>query len=118
MNVFLSYASDDRPRIRDIVNELKSKGIVEAHDKITDTSEIFISGSSVRGQVRKAIEAASKFVVVWSDAGGKSDWVNYEIGMAEALGKTILVIVPKGKISRLPPSNLEHSQIIELEDVR
>jgi hypothetical protein len=116
MDVFISYASDDKSRIRDVVKELKSNGIVEAHDKITDTSEI-IPGSSVRGQVRKAIEAASKFVVIWSVAGGKSDWVNYEIGMAEALGKPILVVVPKGEISRLP-SSLKHNQIIELEDLR
>jgi hypothetical protein len=117
MDFFLSYAYDDKSRISNVVKELKSKGIVEAHDKITETSEIFVPGVSVRGQVRKAIEAASKFVVVWSVAGGKSDWVNYEIGMAEALGKPILVIVPKGEISQLPNS-LKHSQIIELENVR
>ena len=117
MNFFFSYAHGDKSRIRNVVKELKSKGIFEAHDKITDTSEIFVPGSSVRGQVRKAIEAASKFVVIWSVASGKSDWVNYEIGMAEALGKPILVIVPKGEISQLP-SSLKHNQIIELEDVR
>src|SRR5712691_5542650 len=98
MSVFISYAMDDKPRIKKVIEELKTGQIIEEGDKIVDTSDIFVPGSSLRTQVRKAIEAASKVVVVWSGAGAESDWVNYETGMAEALAKPILVVVPKGEI--------------------
>ena len=117
MSVFISYAMDDKPRISKIIGELKTKHIIEENDKIVDNSDVFVAGSSVRMQVRKAIEAASKVVIVWSGAGADADWVNYETGMAEALGKPILVVVPKNGVSRLPRT-LENSQIIELDNVR
>lgn len=115
MNIFLSYAIDDKSRIRKVIHELKSKGLVEADDTIIDSSEIFVPGSSLRGVLRQAIEAASKVVVVWSKAGAGSDWVNYEAGMADALGKPILVVVSKGEGRRLPDS-LAANQVIELEE--
>src|SRR6266852_4938579 len=113
MSVFISYALDDKPRIRKVIDELKSRKMIEEDDKIIETSDVFVPGSSVRAQVREAIEAASKVVVLWSGAGAEADWVNYETGMAEALGKPILVVIPKGGASKLPRT-LENSQIIEL----
>src|SRR5712691_850878 len=111
MSVFISYAMHDKSRIKKVIGELKSRGIVEESDQITHASDVFVPGSSMRGQVRKAIEAASKVVVVWSGAGAESDWVNYEAGMAEALGKPVFVAVPKGEASRIP-RELEHIQIL------
>jgi TIR domain len=139
MTVFLSYASGDKPSIRKLIAQLKAKGIIEPQDEVLDTlSAITVPGSSLRGalsealehmtkaevarhlgegwrgQIREAIENSSKFVVVWSDAAGTSDWVNYETGMAEALGKPILVVIPKGGTSRLP-WNLKENQVVEVE---
>jgi hypothetical protein len=117
MNVFLSYAANDKYRVEKVMRELKSRGVVSANDTVTENSEISAPGSSLRGAVRKAIEASSKVVVFWSAAGGKSDWVNYEIGMADALGKPILIVASKGEISSLP-NTLQGNEIIELEDAR
>ncbi len=117
MSVFISYATDDKPRIRKVIDELKSRKMIEEDDKIIETSDVFVPGSSVRAQVREAIEAASKVVVLWSGAGAEADWVNYETGMAEALGKPILFVVTKGEVSRVP-RDLADSQIIELENIR
>jgi TIR domain len=117
MSVFLSYASDDKPRIRKVLDQLKARGILSPHDKVVDTPAILVPGSSWRGQVREAIENASKFVVLWSDAAHTSDWVNYETGMAEALGKPILVVVPKGETPRVS-ENLKETQVIEIEEIK
>lgn len=113
MSVFISYAIGDKSRIKKVIRKLMSQGIVDEGEKVTDISDID-PGSSVRLQVRSAIEAASKVVVVWSDTGSGSDWVNYEAGMAEALGKPIFVVVPKGQGGRLP-HNFADTQIIELD---
>jgi hypothetical protein len=117
MSVFVSYALDDRSRIPKVLDQLKARGVLSPREKVVDTSTIVVAGSTWRGQIRKAIENASKFVVIWSDAADTSDWVNYETGMAEALGKPILVVVPKGEISRVP-GNLKETQIIEIEEIK
>jgi hypothetical protein len=115
MSVFISYAMRDKSRLKKIIGELKLRGIAEDGDKIIYAPDIIVPGESWSGQIRKAIEAASKFVVVWSGAGSESDSVNYETGMAEALGKPIFVVIPKEETSRIP-RELENIQILELEN--
>jgi hypothetical protein len=117
MSVFLSYAMNDKSWIKKVIGELKLRGIVKQDEKIIHASDVFVEGSSVRAQMRKAIEAASKVVIVWSGAGAESDWVNYETGMAEALGKPIFIVVPKQEASSVP-RELENIQVVELENVR
>jgi hypothetical protein len=117
MSVFLSYARDDKSKIRKVIRELKSKGIVTPYDAIIDPPEIVDVGANWSGDVREAIARASKFVVVWSAAAGASGWVNYETGMADALGKAILVAVPKGAAARIP-ANLRERQVIELDSIQ
>jgi hypothetical protein len=116
MSVFVSYSKDDEPHIKEVISELKSRGIVEENDKIIYGPDVIAPGSSFRAQIRQAIEAASKVVVVWSGTGAGSGQVNYETGMAEALGKPILIVVPKKGASTLP-KELENIQIVELENV-
>jgi len=141
MTVFLSYAFDDKRKVRKVIAQLKARGILSPNDKVVDTSAVVVPGSSMRGQlreafermtkaeaarylgeslrgqIREAIENASKFIVVWSDAANTSDWVNYETGMAEALGKPILVVVAKGETSRVPV-NLKETQVVEIEEIK
>ena len=117
MNVFLSYASRDAKKLQKVLDQLISRGILSSQDKVIDTSAIAVPGSSMRGQVREAIENASKFVVVLNDTALTSEWVNYETGMADALGKPILVFVPKGETSRVP-RNLKETEIIEMEEIK
>ena len=115
--VFISHAAHDKSRVRKVIGELKVRGVLGDRDKIIDTTDLFVQGSSIRGQVQKAIEDASKVIVIWSDAGAESEWVNYETGMAEALGKPMFVVIPKGERSSLP-IHLADTQVIELEDAR
>jgi hypothetical protein len=116
MSVFLSYAFHDKTKIQKVLDKLTARGILSPREVWVDSSAI-VAGSSWRGQIREAIESASKFVVVWTDEADTSDWVNYETGMAEALGKPILVVVPKGETSRIP-GNLKETQIVEIEDIK
>jgi hypothetical protein len=116
MSVFLSYASRDKKKIKKVIDKLSERGVLSPHEAWVDSSAIVV-GSSWREQIREAIENASKFVVVWSNEADTSDWVNYETGMAEALDKPILVIVPKRGTSRIP-GNLKETQIIEIDEIK
>ena len=63
---------------------------------------------------KTAIASASKVILLWTDAGSKSDWVNYEAGMADALGKPIVVVIPEGSPAELP-ENLKDAQIVRIK---
>jgi hypothetical protein len=112
--IFISYAIGDSSRIQSVISELRTRGLVGETDKITKPETVFVPGASIRGALREAIEAASKVVLVWSDAAADSQRVNYEAGMAEALGKPILLVVSKGKAKRIP-ANLSDIQVVELQ---
>ncbi len=116
MSVFLSYAFHDKTKIQKVLDKLTARGILSPHEVWVDSSEI-VAGSSWRGQIRDAIENSSKFVVVWNNEADTSDWVNYETGMAEALGKPILVVVPMGETSRIP-RNLKETEVIEIDEIK
>jgi hypothetical protein len=112
-SVFLSYAIGDKPRMGRVLKELRTRGLLGARDEIVHPTQVTVPGSSIRGVLRNAIQSASKVVLVWSGAGSASQWVNYEAGMAEALGKPIIVVVAKGQASSVP-ANLKDVQVIEV----
>jgi hypothetical protein len=114
--IFLSYAQKDSLDIRKVLSELRSKGFIEDNDQILDTSKVMVPGSSIRGLLREAVKASSKVIVLWSREGAESEFVNYEIAMAEALGKPIVVVVPKGQKSKMP-GQLTENVVLEIEGV-
>jgi hypothetical protein len=115
-SVFISYALADRTQVKKLFDELKSVGVIGQRDQIVDHAKIIVKGPSRRDDVRKAIEDASKIIVIWSSGGAESEWVNYEIAMADALGKQIIVVVPKGERSPIPDQIAENT-IFEMDSV-
>ncbi len=111
--IFVSYAQQDRGRVRKVLKELLRKSLLEEKDVITDAIQNISSGSYIRDLIRKRIQSASKVILLWTEASAKSKWVNYEVGMAEALGKQIIVVTPKKSAPELPV-NLRRVQIVKL----
>lgn len=99
-NIFISYAHADAFRVEDIKHELRRLGIVHDGDRFIDPNHVAVPGSSLRGVLRKEIEAASMVVVLWGREASASANVNYEAGMADALDKPIVLVVPEGEASR------------------
>ena len=58
--------------------------------------------------------SANSVVVFWTENSANSQFVNYELGMADALGKNLVVVTPRGQRMRLP-SNLEDIQVLEID---
>lgn len=113
--VFISYSIKDKPRLERVIGELKYRGILGDQVDIIDDRHDLDMGSDWSDQLRKAIEDSSKVIVIWSGASAASPWVNYEAGMADALGKPMVFVIPKGERAQLPTA-LMHNQIIEVED--
>ena len=112
--IFLSYAHEDREGVDKVIKELSRKGILsEEKDVVMDAVQNIESGSYIRNLIRKRIESASKVILLWTEDSAKSQWVNYEAGMAEALGKPIIIVLPNKSAPKLP-ENLEGLQIVRL----
>ncbi len=82
-DIFVSYASEDRERVRPIVEELEARGFSVWWD-----TRIGI-GASFDREIERQLRAASCVVTVWSTASVDSDWVREET--QDGLDRNILV---------------------------
>jgi putative ribosome biogenesis GTPase RsgA len=91
--IFLSYAQQDREIVERIKSYLREHGVVTTPDvEIFDPQRAIQAGDNFREVIKSEITAASKVVIITSPNSAQSQWVNYEAGMASALGKPIIVI--------------------------
>ena len=82
-NVFISYASEDRERIRPLVEAIEGAGFSVWWDTRIGT------GSSFDREIERELDATDCVVVIWSERSIESDWVRAEA--TEALERQILV---------------------------
>lgn len=95
--IFLSYAPQDRVSVKSVVRALKKEGLVDDESvEVLDPREKLKPGSYIRESIKRQITSADKVVVIASGNMASSQWVNYEVGMADALGKPVIVIERKG----------------------
>jgi hypothetical protein len=59
------------------------------------------------------MKEADHVVIVWTELSAESSFVNYEAGMAEALGKPITIVKPDLSAPTLP-SNLQGVRVLDL----
>lgn len=113
--IFISYAHQDNDQIDKLKSALSECGIISNEEVSFENSQMpLIPGSSLRGAIRSAMEAASTVVVYWTKNSASSEFVNYEMGMADALDKKLVVVTPKGERMNLP-SNLADIQVVEVD---
>ncbi len=79
--------------------------------------EIFsVFCSTFRLAIRDQIKSADMVVIITSESSVESQWVNYEAGMADALGKPIVVVGRRGIGKSSLLTNLADAKVIEIED--
>lgn len=91
--VFISFSSntDDLPIINQAASQLQAGGV-----------ECYVSswfrqpGQDIGEKVRSAIRASDAFLAVWTKGGSEAQWVNQELGFADALGKPTVLLVEEG----------------------
>lgn len=95
--IFVSYSHKDRLLVKGLEERLRQHGIVTAEDVVIfDPQSKFKPGDNVREAIKKQMMDASKVVIIASDTSAESQLMNYEAGMATALGKPIVVFRRKG----------------------
>jgi nucleoside 2-deoxyribosyltransferase len=100
--VFVSYAARDRSLLSSALDQLRANHVLSSEDDIVVDNKKELEGEDIRQATRAAIDAADTVLVLWSPAAAESKWVNYELGMASALGKRLVVVTPQGKQTEVP----------------
>jgi TIR domain len=113
--VFLSYSADDRPLVESAVKWLRESELGSAD--VDDPAKWGAVGDDVRTVIRDRIRRADTVVLVWSDRAAKSAWVQYQVGMAQALDVPIRVLVADDSQAKLP-MGLGKTKVIKLEPVK
>jgi len=109
--IFIAHSMDDEPFVDSVRRWLQHSEwrAAEVDDPASWTAE----GEDARRMIKERIRKADSVIVLWSDRAARSPWVNYEIGMADALEVPIRVCVAEGTAAKLP-AVLEETELIEL----
>ena len=85
--IFLSYASEDRPRAKAFAEALRDKGWTVFWDRTVPPGKVFDR------VIDEALRQASCVVVLWSEASVDSNWVKEEITDASQRGTLVPVLI-------------------------
>jgi hypothetical protein len=89
--VFISYSSEDRAFAQRVREALASAGI----GAYLDTEEL-PPGTDVASAIRNEVRSADAVVVILSDKAIFQREIQFEIGMAQGLGKPVVAVVAPG----------------------
>lgn len=100
--IFISYAMQDRKILPLVVEKLQQVAQDKQELHIVDPKRKISMGEDFRQLIHQSIQESDEVVVVWTAASAASTAVNYEAGMAEALGKPLVIVVADRSAPELP----------------
>lgn len=102
-NVFICHHSADVPKLRDLLDKLRSKGydvrsssLQEDKDNKVVHKGKHVADATVARYIRRAIKWAGTFIVLIGEHTHERAWVNYEIRNAHFQGKKIIGVYKYG----------------------
>ena len=102
-NVFICHHSADVPKLRDLLDNLRSKGydvrsssLQEDKDNKVVHKGKHVADATVARYIRRAIKWAGTFIVLIGEHTHERAWVNYEIRTAHFQGKKIIGVYKYG----------------------
>jgi len=107
--IFISYSQSDQEEARRLVAALRATDLVGW----LDAADI-AAGASIPSAIRNALLESSAIVVLLSPSALQSNWVQFEIGAAEALGKKIIPVIISGSLAESGlPAILKDRKVID-----
>ena len=116
-NVFICHHSADVPKLRDLLDNLRSKGydvrsssLQEDKDNKVVHKGKHVADATVARYIRRAIKWAGTFIVLIGEHTHERAWVNYEIRNAHFQGKKIIGVYKYGcaQTAELPESYIRY----------
>ena len=114
--VFISYAWQDRGRVEEVLKKLKETHVakLDPSQDIVDPIPLIKPGQDLRVEIQKQMQPASVVVVLWTKQAAASDLVQYEVGMADALGKPVVFVTDESAPQL--PIQIGDSEVVTLEE--
>lgn len=106
-DVFISTSKSGQDLEKRLRTELRKLGVT-----VFDPRSELHAGDSWRDEIVKAIKNSSNVVIIVTSDFNSSSWTNYELGVAEALNKPILVVHPESVDPRRLPDELRSLQML------
>jgi tetratricopeptide (TPR) repeat protein len=91
-DVFISYASEDRDRVRPLAEALQSRGFNVWWDRE------LAAGQDYAAQIERELKTAKAVIVVWTKSSTLSSFVRDEAGRARDEGRLVPVMLDKVEI--------------------
>ncbi len=104
-DIFISYASEDRNRARDLARILKAQGWTVFWDR-----ESIAAGQDFEIVLENELETAQSVVVLWSDKSAQSKWVRGEARRANKRNVLIPLLLDHTEL----PMALDSIQAVDL----
>lgn len=111
--VFISHSNRDHELVRSAKRWLRGSDLSGA--QIIDDAALASSGEDMRKLIVGKIREADVMVLVWSARAPGSAWVQYELGVADALEVPVRVLLAGGTRKKLP-SSLASAEAVELNN--
>jgi hypothetical protein len=99
--VYISYSAKDSELTKDLARRLREAS-VESYS-VSDAADTSEAASKVRLAIRMLMQSSDEVVVLLTDNSANSDWVKYEIGVADSLDKRLTPVVVNEGVERLVP---------------
>jgi ABC-type lipoprotein export system ATPase subunit len=116
--IFLSYPKNEHLELDHLRKALEKNRITAQDDDVVfvdPMTQKFNPDENIREILKKQIESSSEVVVVVTKDSLSSQWMNYEIGMADALNKPITLIGEKGFGKTGLLNNLYGARVVEMD---
>lgn len=113
IHIFLSYATEDGKSASELVNWLARKPNFHVF-----TSDKISAGDKWRSQIKKALSKCDFFLVLLSPTSVRSKWVQFELGAAWGLNKSIIPVVTSPDVMSQIPLELGDLRLIESKDLK
>jgi uncharacterized protein YjbI with pentapeptide repeats len=111
-DLFISYARSDAEAAERLVKALSAVNVVGWLDHAD-----IAAGNSFGAEVRKALLTSDAVLVLLSPRALHSEWVQFEIGAAESLGKYVIPVIISGEhLEQQLPEILRNRQWIDARE--
>jgi hypothetical protein len=95
--IFISFTAKDQ----DVANSLKRQ-LMKAGAEVSE-AEPHVEGSEIKLHIADALRQSDEVIAIVSKNSARSQWLNFEVGMAAGLGKKLLPVIVGMTASELPP---------------
>src|SRR5438128_1588140 len=110
-SVFLSHSARDAKLAAAVRGELRKRAV-----EVFDASQSGPETGYIRQAVKSAIRRAAGFVlVVGAPEAASASWATYELGMADMLGKPILLLLSRKHVAGELPAEMAGLAIVPLD---